>query len=73
MSRADLADFLRRRREALRPDRMPPSAVNPPGRRARRTPGLRREEVAARAGVSVSGAGRACASTCTTRGWASWS
>ncbi|ALG14717.1 helix-turn-helix transcriptional regulator [Kibdelosporangium phytohabitans] len=47
MSRGDLADFLRRRREALRPD---PAR----GRRARRTPGLRREEVAELAGMSVS-------------------
>lgn len=54
VSRADLADFLRRRREALHPDRVPPTAIDPPGRRARRTPGLRREEVAAQAGVSVS-------------------
>ncbi|MGW1506716.1 helix-turn-helix transcriptional regulator [Streptomyces mirabilis] len=54
MSRAELADFLRRRREALRPDQMPATAVHPPGRRARRTPGLRREEVAALAGVSTS-------------------
>ncbi|GAA1936502.1 helix-turn-helix transcriptional regulator [Streptomyces durmitorensis] len=54
MSRAELADFLRRRREALRPAQMPATAIHPPGRRARRTPGLRREEVAALAGVSVS-------------------
>jgi transcriptional regulator with XRE-family HTH domain len=54
MSREEVADFLRRRREALHPDRMPASAVHPPGRRARRTPGLRREEVAALAGVSTS-------------------
>nr|WP_042193898.1 helix-turn-helix transcriptional regulator [Kibdelosporangium sp. MJ126-NF4]CEL20935.1 Putative DNA-binding protein [Kibdelosporangium sp. MJ126-NF4]CTQ95551.1 Putative DNA-binding protein [Kibdelosporangium sp. MJ126-NF4] len=47
MSRAELADFLRRRREALRPDQ----ATRPPTRR--RTPGLRREEVADLAGVSV--------------------
>ncbi|GLU48633.1 transcriptional regulator [Nocardiopsis ansamitocini] len=33
---------------------MPTAAVHPPGRRARRTPGLRREEVAALAGVSTS-------------------
>ncbi|MFB6601264.1 helix-turn-helix transcriptional regulator [Streptomyces noursei] len=52
MSRRELADFLRRRREALHPDRSP--GTHPPGRRARRTPGLRREEVAALAGVSVS-------------------
>ncbi|MBL1118416.1 helix-turn-helix domain-containing protein [Streptomyces sp. 110] len=54
MSRMELADFLRRRREALRPDQMPATAIHPPGRRARRTPGLRREEVAALAGVSTS-------------------
>lgn len=54
VSRRDLADFLRRRREALHPDRAPATALHPPGRRARRTPGLRREEVAAQAGVSVS-------------------
>ncbi|GAA0937884.1 helix-turn-helix transcriptional regulator [Pseudonocardia zijingensis] len=52
MSKRDLADFLRRRREALRPDQVP--GTHPPGRRARRTPGLRREEVAALAGVSTS-------------------
>ena len=39
-----LGDFVRARREALRPEQ--------PGRR-RRTPGLRREEVAARAGIGV--------------------
>ncbi|WP_432705862.1 helix-turn-helix transcriptional regulator [Amycolatopsis taiwanensis] len=54
MSRAELADFLRRRRETLRPDQVPATATHPPGRRARRTPGLRREEVAALAGMSVS-------------------
>ncbi|MFJ2296504.1 helix-turn-helix domain-containing protein [Streptomyces sp. NPDC087894] len=54
MSREQLADFLRRRREALNPEDMPVGAVLPPGRRARRTPGLRREEVAALAQVSVS-------------------
>ncbi|MEO3890578.1 helix-turn-helix transcriptional regulator [Nonomuraea sp. B5E05] len=54
MSRGELADFIRRRREALRPDQMPATAIHPPGRRARRTPGLRREEVAALAGVSNS-------------------
>ncbi|ANY08980.1 helix-turn-helix transcriptional regulator [Pseudonocardia sp. HH130630-07] len=47
MSRVELADFLRRRREALRPD-------GGPARPRRRTPGLRREEVAERSGVSVS-------------------
>ncbi|MHA6626226.1 helix-turn-helix transcriptional regulator [Pseudonocardia sichuanensis] len=51
MSRGELADFLRRRREALRPEQVPAHAS---GRRARRTPGLRREEVAERAAVSHS-------------------
>jgi transcriptional regulator with XRE-family HTH domain len=46
--RRDLADFLRRRRELLRPA----DVGLPPGFR-RRTPGLRREEVAQLAGVSV--------------------
>jgi transcriptional regulator with XRE-family HTH domain len=54
VSRGELADFLRRRREAVRPEQVPAMATHPPGRRARRTPGLRREEVAALAGVSVS-------------------
>lgn len=54
MSRGELADFLRRRRDALRPDQVPATVAHPPGRRARRTPGLRREEVATLAGVSVS-------------------
>ncbi|APY90343.1 transcriptional regulator [Streptomyces alfalfae] len=53
MSRGEMADFLRRRREALRPAQMPATAVHPPGPRARRTPGLRREEVAVLAGVST--------------------
>lgn len=44
--RRELADFLRTRRERLKPD------VVGPGRR--RTPGLRREEVAEQAGVGVS-------------------
>jgi transcriptional regulator with XRE-family HTH domain len=48
MNRAALADFLRRRREALRPSDMGLA----PGSR-RRTPGLRREEVAALTGMSV--------------------
>ncbi|MBO0810413.1 MAG: helix-turn-helix domain-containing protein [Microlunatus sp.] len=48
MNRAALADFLRRRREALRPS----DVGLIPGRR-RRTPGLRREEVAALTGMSV--------------------
>jgi transcriptional regulator with XRE-family HTH domain len=46
--RAALAEFLRARREALSP-----SQVGLPAGRARRTPGLRREEVAMLAGVSV--------------------
>ncbi|NII42415.1 transcriptional regulator with XRE-family HTH domain [Curtobacterium flaccumfaciens] len=48
MDRAALADFLRRRRELLRPEDVGIGA----GAR-RRTPGLRREEVAALAGMSV--------------------
>lgn len=52
VSKAELADFLRRRREALHPDQV--HGAHPPGRRARRTPGLRREEVAALAGMSTS-------------------
>ncbi|WP_198653560.1 helix-turn-helix transcriptional regulator [Actinocorallia populi] len=48
MDRAALADFLRRRREALRPE----DAGLPAGVR-RRTPGLRREEVAALAVMST--------------------
>ncbi|MCB1539814.1 MAG: helix-turn-helix domain-containing protein [Rhodoblastus sp.] len=47
-SRGELADFLRSRREALSPE-----AVGLPGGRRRRTPGLRREEVAERAGIGV--------------------
>ncbi|MFJ5841303.1 helix-turn-helix transcriptional regulator [Streptomyces shenzhenensis] len=54
MSSQDLADFLRRRREELRAEDVPAEATLPPGLRARRTPGLRREEVAALAQVSVS-------------------
>jgi transcriptional regulator with XRE-family HTH domain len=46
--RAALAEFLRARRKALAP-----SQVGLPAGRARRTPGLRREEVAMLAGVSV--------------------
>jgi transcriptional regulator with XRE-family HTH domain len=46
--RAALAEFLRARRDALSP-----SQVGLPAGRARRTPGLRREEVAMLAGVSV--------------------
>ncbi|RKS08489.1 transcriptional regulator with XRE-family HTH domain [Nocardiopsis sp. Huas11] len=53
VSKEELGDFLRRRREALRPDRVSATVIHPPGRRARRTPGLRREEVAELAGVSV--------------------
>ncbi|WP_380159261.1 helix-turn-helix transcriptional regulator [Kineococcus sp. R86509] len=48
MDRPGLADFLRRRREALRPGEV----GLPPGVR-RRAPGLRREEVAALAGMST--------------------
>jgi transcriptional regulator with XRE-family HTH domain len=46
--RRALADFLRARRESIRPDQ-----VGLPTGRGRRTPGLRREEVALLAGVSV--------------------
>ena len=46
--RDELAAFLRARREALRPEEV----GLPPGR-GRRTPGLRREEIALLAGVSV--------------------
>lgn len=46
--RAALAEFLRARREAVAP-----AQVGLPAGRARRTPGLRREEVAMLAGVSV--------------------
>lgn len=45
----ELAVFLRTRRERLSPEQVD----LPPRRRARRTPGLRREEVAELAGVSV--------------------
>lgn len=48
MNRPALADFLRRRREALRPS----DVGLAPGAR-RRTPGLRREEVATLTGMSV--------------------
>ncbi|MFK4152875.1 helix-turn-helix transcriptional regulator [Streptomyces fungicidicus] len=54
MSSQELADFLRRRREGLQPEDAPAEAARPPSQRARRTPGLRREEVAAVAQVSVS-------------------
>jgi transcriptional regulator with XRE-family HTH domain len=46
--RAELADFLRTRREAVRPE-----DVGLPGGGRRRTPGLRREEVAQLAGVGT--------------------
>jgi transcriptional regulator with XRE-family HTH domain len=48
MDREGLADFLRRRREALRPEDV---GLGP--RRRRRTPGLRREDVAALAHMST--------------------
>ncbi|AKU16723.1 helix-turn-helix transcriptional regulator [Luteipulveratus mongoliensis] len=48
MDRTSLADFLRRRRERLDPQEV---GLSPTARR--RTPGLRREEVAALAGMSV--------------------
>jgi transcriptional regulator with XRE-family HTH domain len=48
MDRAALADFLRRRREALRP-----GDVGIPAGSRRRTPGLRREDVAALAAMST--------------------
>lgn len=47
-TRAELADFLRRRRECLSP-----LDVGLPAGKRRRTPGLRREEVAALAGVGI--------------------
>jgi len=46
--RAELADFLRTRREAIRPEE-----VGLPGGGRRRTPGLRREEVSQLAGVGT--------------------
>ena len=46
--RRELAEFLRARRESIRPEQ-----VGLPAGRGRRTPGLRREEVALLAGVSV--------------------
>src|SRR4051794_30033011 len=46
--RAELGEFLRARREALRP-----ADVGLPSSGRRRTPGLRREEIALLAGVSV--------------------
>jgi transcriptional regulator with XRE-family HTH domain len=48
MNRADLATFLRTRRHRLRP-----TDVGLPGSGRRRTPGLRRQEVAQLAGMSV--------------------
>lgn len=48
MDREQLADFLRRRREALQPQ-----DVGLPNGPRRRTSGLRREEVAALAGMST--------------------
>ena len=53
MDRAQLADFLRARREALQPE-----DVGLPRGARRRTGGLRREEVAALAGMSVDYYGR---------------
>lgn len=47
-SRSELADFLRSRRERLTPEE-----VGLPNGRRRRTPGLRREEVAELAGIGV--------------------
>jgi len=47
-TRSELGDFLRRRREGITP-----SAVGLPGGGRRRTPGLRREEVAALAGIGL--------------------
>lgn len=48
-TRSELAEFLRARRE-----RLSPAEVGLPAGRRRRTPGLRREEVAALAGVGLS-------------------
>jgi transcriptional regulator with XRE-family HTH domain len=48
MDRPELADFLRRSRERLRPNE-----VGLPGGPRRRTPGLRREEVSQLAGISA--------------------
>ncbi|GIG64310.1 helix-turn-helix transcriptional regulator [Phytomonospora endophytica] len=53
MDRGQLADFLRRRREGLAP-----ADVGLPTGTRRRTPGLRREEVAALAGMSADYYGR---------------
>jgi transcriptional regulator with XRE-family HTH domain len=46
--RSELGDFLRSRRQGLRPE-----AVGLPATRRRRTPGLRREEVAELAGIGI--------------------
>lgn len=46
--RSELGDFLRSRRERLNP-----KALGLPSGRRRRTPGLRREEVAELAGIGV--------------------
>lgn len=46
--RSELGDFLRSRRQRLRPE-----AVGLPATRRRRTPGLRREEVAELAGIGI--------------------
>src|ERR1700749_1214599 len=48
LERRELGDFLRARR-----GRLSPESVGLPGRRRRRTPGLRREEVAELAGIGV--------------------
>jgi transcriptional regulator with XRE-family HTH domain len=48
IDRAELSDFLRRSRE-----RLEPASVGLPPRGRRRTPGLRREDVAQMAGISV--------------------
>jgi len=48
IDRTELADFLRRSRE-----RIEPASVGLPSRGRRRTPGLRREDVAQMAGISV--------------------
>lgn len=53
MNRAELGDFLRRRRESLTP-----GYVSLPAGTRRRTPGLRREEVAQLAGMSADYYGR---------------
>lgn len=54
MDREALAEFLRRRREAMRPE----DVGLPTGTRPRRTVGLRREEVAQLTGMSVDYYGR---------------